>query len=181
MSLGSALPKRSWIRERLGSAESGIRERLGSALPQGARFGSGGEGRGALPRSSDWNKQQDRNMQKRTPSYGYPIRFNDYCYRCNNYGHKAINCRVRFPTKVNEGKYTFHIQCYNCHYYGHIARDCRMQGRLKVWKRKKQACNTMQSQCLMLGKVMYEPKIKMSLALKIISREGSLQSLVFQT
>ena len=90
----------------------------------------------------NWNKQQDRNMQKRTLSYGYPIKFNGYCHRCNNYGHKAINCKVRFPTKVNQSKYTFHIQCYNCHYYGHIARDCRMQGRLKVWKRKEQVGNT---------------------------------------
>ena len=47
----------------------------------------------------NWNKQQDWNMQKRTPSYGYPRRFNGYCFRCNNYGHKAINCRVRFPVK----------------------------------------------------------------------------------
>ena len=84
-------------------------------------------------------KHENWNMRKRTPSYGYPRRFSGYCFRCNNYGHKAINCRVHFPAKVSEGKYAFHIQCYNCHYYGHFARDCRMQGSLKVWKRKEQA------------------------------------------
>ena len=84
-------------------------------------------------------EHEDQNVQKRTPSYGYPRRFNGYCFRCNNYGHKAINCRVRLPTKVSEGKYAFHIQFYNCHYFGHFARDCRMQGSLKVWKRKEQA------------------------------------------
>ena len=84
-------------------------------------------------------KHEVRNEQKRTPSYGYPRRFNGYCFRCNRYGHKAINCRVRLPAKVSEGTYASHIQCFNCHYYGHFARDCRMQGNLKVWKRKEQA------------------------------------------
>jgi len=49
------------------------------------------------------------NEQKRTPSYGYPRRFNGYCFRCNNYGHKAINCRVRLPAKLSEGTYASHI------------------------------------------------------------------------
>lgn len=84
-------------------------------------------------------QHEDWNVQKRTPSYGYPRRFNGYCFRRNNYGHKAINCRSQFPANVSEGKYAFHIQCYNCHYYGHFARDCRMQGSLKVWKIKEQA------------------------------------------
>ena len=67
------------------------------------------------------------NEQKRTPSYGYRRGFNGYCFRCNTYGHKAINCRVCLLAKVSEGTYAFHIQCYNCHYFGHFARDlgCR--------------------------------------------------------
>ena len=79
-----------------------------------------------------------RNEQKRTPNYEYPRRFNGYCFRCNRYGHKAINCRVHLPAKVSEGTYASHIQCFNCHYYGHFARDCKMQGSLQVWKRKEQ-------------------------------------------
>jgi hypothetical protein len=79
------------------------------------------------------------NEQKTTPNYGYLRRFNGYCFRCNKYGHKAINCRVRLPAKVSAGTYASHIQCYNCHYFGHFSRDCRMQGSLKVWKRKEQA------------------------------------------
>ena len=53
-----------------------------------------------------------RNEQKRTPSYGYPRRFNGYCFRCNRYGHKVVNCRVRLLAKVSEGTYASHIQCY---------------------------------------------------------------------
>ena len=83
-------------------------------------------------------KHEVQNEQRRTPSYGYPRRFNGYCFRCNGYGHKAINCRVRLLAKVSEGTYASHIQCFNCHYYGHFARDCKMQGSLKVWKRKEQ-------------------------------------------
>ena len=83
-----------------------------------------------------------RNEQKRTPSYEYPRRFNGYCFKCNRYGHKDINCRVRLLAKVSEGTYASRIQCFNCHYYGHFARDCRMQGSLKVWKRKEQVGNT---------------------------------------
>ena len=97
------------------------------------------ESKCCLDHSLHYTADQDGNVQKRTPSYGFPRRFNGYCFKCNNHGHKAINCKVCFPAKVNEGKYAFHIQCYNCHYYGHFARDCKMQGSLKVWKRKEQA------------------------------------------
>lgn len=64
--------------------------------------------------------------------------FKGYCFSCNMFGHKAINC-YRGNMK--------HIRCYACNKFGHIAKECRRKfwptyqkeqtsSHSKVWKKK---------------------------------------------
>ena len=73
----------------------------------------------------------------------YPIRFHGHCYKCNNYGHKAIHCRADDIIFPERNQSTFFVQCYNCYRYGHFAKHCRMQGQVKVWRRKQVQSNDM--------------------------------------
>jgi hypothetical protein len=49
----------------------------------------------------------------------YESIFNDYCFSCNEYGHKALECRHHGGKQV--GGFNNSIRCWNCNYVGHIA------------------------------------------------------------
>lgn len=58
--------------------------------------------------------------------------FNGYCYYCNYFGHKAINCRVFARNNfrlMNRNSFVplrnYNIICYNCNNFGETARVCR--------------------------------------------------------
>jgi len=91
------------------------------------------------------NRNRELASQRRSFAQGYPMMFNGHCYKCNNYGHKAIHCRThdRIIPDINQGM--FSVQCYNCYHYGHFAKHCRMQGEVKVWRRKQIQPNVMNS------------------------------------
>jgi len=63
---------------------------------------------------------------RETPSWmnqrRYESIFNSYCFSCNEYGHKALDCRHHGRKKV--GKFNNSIICWNCNHVGHIATHC---------------------------------------------------------
>ena len=52
----------------------------------------------------------------------YESFFNSYCFSCNEYGHKALDCRHHGRKQV--GKFNNSIICWNCNHVGHIATHC---------------------------------------------------------
>ena len=68
--------------------------------------------------------------------------FLGHCYSCNNFGHKALNCRAYGKVreykkrsssnkpKGNHNLFTllqkYDIECYKCNNHGHMARDCKL-------------------------------------------------------
>ena len=69
--------------------------------------------------------------------------FFGHCYSCNNFGHKALNCRAYGKLRAykknassNKPKGRNHnffaplqrydIECYKCNNHGHIARYCKL-------------------------------------------------------
>ena len=79
---------------------------------------------------------QANNHHTKTPSASRC--FKGYCFSCNIFGHKAINCYRRNIK---------HVRCYACNKFGHIAKECRTKFRApyqkektsshsKIWKKK---------------------------------------------
>ena len=69
---------------------------------------------------------QDRHIERSSTSRY----FKGYCFSCNMFGHKAIDC-YRENMK--------HIRSYACNKFGHIAKECRKKqtsSHSKVWKKK---------------------------------------------
>jgi hypothetical protein len=110
------------------------------------------------------NRREDRDQLrhefKRTTSQRgslasrYQSFFPGYCFTCNNFGHKVVDCRAYGRNVQARDVYVppYNIECYKCHNYGHIAHDCRsmMESSLKenidirykkVWRRKKNKKN----------------------------------------
>ena len=54
----------------------------------------------------------------------YKVSFHVYCYSCNHFGHKAVNCRDDQVRARNGYMDLYNVQHYKCHNYGHIARNC---------------------------------------------------------
>jgi hypothetical protein len=80
----------------------------------------------------------------------YQSLFYGYCFTCNKFGHKFVDCRAYGINGQERRVYVapYNIQCYKCHNYGHMARDCRsiihtsMKENIdirykKVWKKNK--------------------------------------------
>jgi hypothetical protein len=86
---------------------------------------------------------------RRSPTSRYQTIFLGLCYSCNNFGHKAANCRAyaknrrnyegysnnNYPRKSHEAQNINHnsfgslsneIECYKCNNFGHMAKDCRL-------------------------------------------------------
>jgi hypothetical protein len=63
---------------------------------------------------------------RETPSWMNQIRyesvFNGYCFSCNDYGHKALDCRHHGRKQV--GRFNNNIRCWNCNHVGHIVAHC---------------------------------------------------------
>ena len=64
--------------------------------------------------------------------------FKGYCFSCNMFGHKSVDCYIRNMK---------HVTCYACKKLGHIAKECRNKvwapyqkektsSHLKIWKKK---------------------------------------------
>jgi hypothetical protein len=65
-------------------------------------------------------------FRRETPSWmnqrRYESVFNNYCFSCNVYGHKALDCRHRGIKQV--GRVNNNIRCWNYNHVGHIAPHC---------------------------------------------------------
>jgi hypothetical protein len=65
-------------------------------------------------------------FRRETPSWmnqrRYESVFNDYCFSCNEYGHKALDCRHHGRKQF--GGFNNNIRCWNCNHVGHIAAHC---------------------------------------------------------
>jgi hypothetical protein len=65
-------------------------------------------------------------FRRETPSWmnqrRYESVFNGYCFSCNEYGHKALDCRHHGRKQV--GRFNNSIICWNCNHVGHIAAHC---------------------------------------------------------
>ena len=64
--------------------------------------------------------------------------FKGYCFSCNMFGHKAVDCYRRNMK---------HVRCYACDKFGHIANECRRKfwapykkektsSHSRIWKKK---------------------------------------------
>jgi hypothetical protein len=65
--------------------------------------------------------------QRRTFSPRYQYLFYGYCFTCNNFVHKVVDC-ISYGINVQvRDDYVppYNIECYKCHNYGHIYHDCR--------------------------------------------------------
>ena len=49
------------------------------------------------------------------------------CFSCNNFGHKAKDCKAyEGDAQANGGvHWNYNFECYKCHNYGHMTRKCR--------------------------------------------------------
>jgi Ni/Co efflux regulator RcnB len=52
----------------------------------------------------------------------YESVFNGYCLSCNEYDHKALDCRHHGRKQF--GRFNNSIRCWNCNHVGHIATHC---------------------------------------------------------
>jgi hypothetical protein len=63
---------------------------------------------------------------RETPSWmnqrRYESVFNGYCFSCNEYGHKALDCRHHERKQV--GRFNNNIRCWNYNHVGHISAHC---------------------------------------------------------
>jgi hypothetical protein len=87
---------------------------------------------------------------RRSSTPRYQTIFFGLCYTCNNFGHKAVNCRAnnrnnnnfesytqrdysRRPSDTQRRSYNMfeslstEVECYKCNNFGHMAKDCRMK------------------------------------------------------
>jgi hypothetical protein len=86
---------------------------------------------------------------RRSSTTRYQTIFFGLCYACNNFGHKAVNCRAnnrnnnyfeshtqrgysRRPSETQRRSYnrfeslSTEVECYKCNNFGHMAKNCRM-------------------------------------------------------
>ena len=65
--------------------------------------------------------------QRRSFTSRYQSLFYGYCFTCNNFGHKVVDCRSYGRNGQERNVYVapYNIEFYKCHNYGHISHDCR--------------------------------------------------------
>ena len=90
-----------------------------------------------LRRSHDQQDSREGTSQRIFFSQRYHMMFNGYCYKWNNYGHKAIHCRDHEKITPRRNQGGFSVQCYNCYHYGHFAKHCRCRDKLKFGEESK--------------------------------------------
>jgi hypothetical protein len=64
-------------------------------------------------------QKTDFSCQNRTK---YGTTFNGYCFSCNNFGHKALECKNL--KKKNSGRSNNSMRCWRCNYVGHTVKFC---------------------------------------------------------
>jgi hypothetical protein len=93
---------------------------------------------------------EEQHHSRRSPTLRYQTIFLGLCYSCNNFGHKAINCRAYAKNRSNYegysrmnnylrkpheayninynsfGSLNNEVECYKCNNFGHMAKDCRL-------------------------------------------------------
>ena len=98
-----------------------------------------------LRRPHDQQESREGASQRRFSSQRYLMMFNGYCYKCNNYGHRSIDCKDHEKITPRRNQGGFFVQCYNCYHYGHFAKHWWMQGPLQFWRRKQVQLNDMKN------------------------------------
>ncbi|XXG85802.1 hypothetical protein AAC387_Pa11g0820 [Persea americana] len=74
--------------------------------------------------------------------------FHGYCFYCNKYGHKMMDCRFNIKPSIGVTRNPFQIlvshnvECHNCYNYGHLARNCRLPSVTNQFQNKKQPKHT---------------------------------------
>ena len=90
-----------------------------------------------ISQDKNWN-----NLAPKRPNRYLQI-FLGHFFACNNFGHKALNCRTEriffeYKKKSSSNKskgdknlitliQKYDIECYKCNNHGHIARDCKLK------------------------------------------------------
>ncbi|KAJ8619228.1 hypothetical protein MRB53_015414 [Persea americana] len=70
--------------------------------------------------------------------------FHGYCFYCNKYGHKMMDCRFNIKPSIGVTRNPFQIlashnvECHKGYNYGHLARDCRLPSIANQFQNKKQ-------------------------------------------
>ena len=66
--------------------------------------------------------------QRRSFTSRYQSFFYGYCFTCNNFGHKVVDCRVYGRNAQTRDVYVdpYDMECYKFHNYGHIAGNYRI-------------------------------------------------------
>jgi hypothetical protein len=76
--------------------------------------------------SSSSYSRKNSNFRRETPLWmnqrRYESVFSDYFFSCNEYGHKALDCRHHGIKQF--GRFNTSIRCWNCNHVGHIVADC---------------------------------------------------------
>ena len=74
---------------------------------------------------------------RRNQTFKYEKCFNGYCFSCNQFGHKALDCK-HYPRRSVERNQTpryeknFNGYCFSCNQFGHKALNCRIHARRSV-------------------------------------------------
>ena len=78
----------------------------------------------------------------------YGNTFNGYCFSCNNFGHKALECKSL--EKKNPGRSNNLMRCWRCNYVGHTENFCHTMRCYNCdrFGHKSQNCRKLRSQSM---------------------------------
>ena len=49
-----------------------------------------------IPDKKQRDQKMEQQMPRRMPSFRYQNLFHAYCFYCSNFGHKIVNCQIKF-------------------------------------------------------------------------------------